>query len=733
MSLRRLSQTEIATLLRAQEQELELERARAKREAAGQNALWGLVPELAGGLVKGAGLVGAAADDSAENLIKTAGQLRSDRDPLDDLVEAPAAPTVKPPITDKAYLDKRGEDRRKTALKSAGSEYAALTGDQERTELTEQLKQLRVNRPQGLEDLEDSFRREKAAEAALNSGDLVAARKHLDALEAAHGDLITPTTDDYEAAEDRSVIAMGKLNRALRGPAEAREQKRLAERAAAAEDGLFETEYLDGAVNYLDEAEDPAPISTATAPVRKPSRTPDKEVEDLPIDTEPAAPAATGVVRAPFAYQGPRESARAEAERKLAEAMRSSEPNWFTNLLTAGAARNKFAQAKELALRVAENNIQTDRDKLEDRAFKKYIEVNRMVNAREAAASRAAKDEALTKKYNSSADINLIKTNVPNDMRQKLTSLSTANNQVNEAKKIMAKMADEAKRTGIPAELPLGKMREAFKAFTSSLAADTDSSATGAGGVLGTSGSSSQGGAYLDDEKFNDAWDAIDRSGMTVPQLELLSRIKSSIQMVGKAREGGKLTDADLEFYQDILVNSQTPEALWASLNRLQSDMAYEYDDQHTQMVNMYPRGKGAFRPTLEVLFSDGSRDGDFGGDTAVVKEKDLPETGLTIPSRKSTSPVNMVTSEIDKARAAVGNALGLNKPAASEEAPATTPPPKTNSGGKKPPAAPSGLRVATPAFIANQRAKGATITENKNGTITISKGGKSATFARGR
>jgi len=131
--------------------------------------------------------------------------------------------------------------------------------------------------------------------------------------------------------------------------------------------------------------------------------------------------------------------------------------------------------------------------------------------------------------------------------------------------------------------LPIGAARQAAMAYNEALAArkaapGVSSATTQIGANAGISGGrsvteqESVGGPVIDAETFNNAWAKIDMSNMTESQKSFMSQLKLVIQRGGKTREGKSLTDRDLIFYMDNLINTADPKVALRQINNLIED-----------------------------------------------------------------------------------------------------------------------------------------------------------------
>ena len=188
------------------------------------------------------------------------------------------------------------------------------------------------------------------------------------------------------------------------------------------------------------------------------------------------------------------------------------------------------------------------------------------------------------------------KTDLPSPERSKLQGLNLAQRSLSNLAETTRAALDEGKG------LPLGTDRAMAEAYVklnaSKQGSDSASISAGAGLLGGASLSISQAksGKPLDDELLQAAFNAVDQSGWTPTQKIMHGEKFKTIQNLGKALEGGKLTDADYVKYVQILINSSDPQTYLMSINRLMKD---NYENYNTYKINL----SGTYEPSALVGF----------------------------------------------------------------------------------------------------------------------------------
>jgi len=180
------------------------------------------------------------------------------------------------------------------------------------------------------------------------------------------------------------------------------------------------------------------------------------------------------------------------------------------------------------------------------------------------------------------------KTDLPSPERNKLQGLDLAQRSLSNLSETTRAALDEGKG------LPLGTDRAMAEAYVklnaSKQGSDSASISAGTGLLGGASLSISQAksGKPLDEKLLLESFNAVDQSGWTPTQKIMHMEKFKTIQNLGKALEGGKLTDADYVKYVQILINSSDPQTYLMSINRLMKDNYENYNTYKTNLGGTY-------------------------------------------------------------------------------------------------------------------------------------------------
>jgi hypothetical protein len=142
-----------------------------------------------------------------------------------------------------------------------------------------------------------------------------------------------------------------------------------------------------------------------------------------------------------------------------------------------------------------------------------------------------------------------------------------------------------------------GIPKEYLTAFVLGAGANTDSSTAGvqgstagARGALGAFGGALQsstgasygvGGAYIDPKVATEAIEYFDKLNMAPEQRDFLMKTRQAAQQLGKIRENGRMTDADLRFYLENLLNMDSPQAFASSLTSAKDKVLESYKEMY--------------------------------------------------------------------------------------------------------------------------------------------------------
>ena len=242
------------------------------------------------------------------------------------------------------------------------------------------------------------------------------------------------------------------------------------------------------------------------------------------------------------------------------------EGNPLLNILTLGQYQGKFEQSRRIAEKLVAKEIVKERQAAIDKHRENFLQQARVESQALSMQQKSRMDQARLEQMQAKS----LKLNVSNPAKvvENLTGYKLAQQGIHDV--IDAGEAIiKAKQ-----EFPMGKTKALKEAAFNTLLATPEQAKAAAVslGLAGAGGSASlsTGGRVLNSELFKAAADKLFASGLSPEQTAFMSRLTLAIQQLGKAREGGRMTDADLKFYlNNLAAMDSSPQALLDSINYL--------------------------------------------------------------------------------------------------------------------------------------------------------------------
>ena len=259
----------------------------------------------------------------------------------------------------------------------------------------------------------------------------------------------------------------------------------------------------------------------------------------------------------------------------------------------------KAAREKLIAQAAVQKQIKTARKELIQEDFDMWMKQEGAKAATERVkAAQLAAEAAMARAEKSIR----LKTNLTGSEREKIRSFWEAQNQLEDTVSYGKAVLEKGQG------LPIGQLRAALRAYIDENAGVEGSIAKGAGGNLGAAGfgaglnNSIARSKQVDADLLQKAMRQMDRSQMTPEQKLFANNLNVVIQSVGKALEGGKLTDADFLKYLENLVSQDDPQVALQNINDL-ARRNYEYHQAlYNNMLGTYDpgvlQGYEPFEPT---------------------------------------------------------------------------------------------------------------------------------------
>lgn len=311
------------------------------------------------------------------------------------------------------------------------------------------------------------------------------------------------------------------------------------------------------------------------------------------------------------------------AEKAVSEIFDNRPPgNPITNMINSlsgngGMTSERDRLLRSIAKKTIKKNITAERTAIADKEQAEFL-----------ATAKIELDAATAQ--NKAFGLTVGRKQIPDSARKELDSQREANSMLNDVRDKAFVIAEK------DGQLPFGKDRFISEARIKQAAGAIGSTSDAiSGGFFGLSGGQSKGrSVQMDAQLLSDAFQAMDFSDLPTDQQELLSLTKQSVQILGKAREGGKLTDADYVKYLQTLFNSSNPAGFIRSLDESINRNATRYNNNLTYFQANYMDDLSMYDP-------GGLRDQNVDIDFTKVKETPLMSKAKLAPSdgRKASPP----------------------------------------------------------------------------------------------
>lgn len=365
-------------------------------------------------------------------------------------------------------------------------------------------------------------------------------------------------------------------------------------------------------------------------PVPLPQTTPEKnavpeETTDEPSavqaqkDTEPPSPAEDPDFVAQKSYldkiqsYSPPKYAKNEKQiaRDIIKQVYQQQPqgNPLLNILTLGQYENKMKESEAIAEKMLIKQIRQERSDIQDKHFQDFERQAKL----EAQALRLQQQAIDSKRK---AELNQqkigIKIQKPDDALAKLNDYQETDYYLGDVVGAIRQLDknNESLPAGAAYTIKLASMfaKASTPAQQKAIGANLNAAlnAMGAGAAGGGGISISVGSRTVKEDVLRQAAEQIQRAKMSTTQRDLASKLMLAIQVIGKAREGGRMTDSDLRFYLDNLVAmDNTPRAMLNSINYLRKTNARSHNMWLKSFNNIYGPTMFGNRPDITPDFID--------------------------------------------------------------------------------------------------------------------------------
>ena len=402
-----------------------------------------------------------------------------------------------------------------------------------------------------------------------------------------------------------------------------------------------------------------------------------KEVEEIAKLEDPFVKAQGEFIKKLNSYEAPKYKVNVKdaADKIVEDAWNNKQPNAILNFLSFGQYNNNLENAKRIAKKMVAGEITSLRKQESDSMRKQFIETAKL-EAQQIAMLQKEQNEKRKVEFKGS-----LKTLNPEKAVEKLQSYNQVDRDFQELEAITRKMI--ANKIPFPGGKDFNKLMSNMKSF---IAAPTESSAGAVNASLGALGvgagsgvSISQGARGYNIPELQAAINGLQQANMDDTAKAFLKQQLLLAQTVGKAREGGRMTDADLKFYVDNLFmdNANKPSSLLESINRLKKVNANSQNDWLNIYNSLYPDMNLPF----SMLSPAGFTDEEFAAANAIGWYNISPEALRAAQSAERQPSFSQTASSASSAL------KDLMPPAPAAPAPGATPPPRRqNKPGATPP-----------------------------------------------
>lgn len=326
-----------------------------------------------------------------------------------------------------------------------------------------------------------------------------------------------------------------------------------------------------------------------------------KEVEEIAKLEDPFAKAQGEFIKKLNSYQPPKYKVNVQdaADKIVEDTWKNKQPNAILNFLSFGQYNNNLENAKRLAKKMVASEITGLRKQETEGLRKQFIETAKL-EAQQIAMLQKDINEKRKMEFKGS-----LKTLNPEKAIAKLQDYNEVDRAIG--------MYEEAARNLIAsgAKFPGGakynKVMADLKAFTAKPDRSKGAALNASLVAAGAGGSVNLGGESVNIDALQDAIQSLQNAEMADSAKEFLTQQMLLAQTIGKAKEGGRMTDADLRFYLDNLFvsNANKPSTLLRSVNRLKKVNANSQNDWLSIYNSLYPEQQLPFSALAGTGFTD--------------------------------------------------------------------------------------------------------------------------------
>jgi len=361
-----------------------------------------------------------------------------------------------------------------------------------------------------------------------------------------------------------------------------------------------------------------------------------QQIKELAAQQDPFEKAQSEFIKKLNSYQPPKYKVPATdaADKIVEDTWKNKQPNAILNFLSFGQYNNNLENAKRIAKKMVASEINGLRKQEGEAMRKQFIETAKL---------EAQQLAILQKKINADSKAELkvkLKSLNPEKALATLQDYKEVDRAINIFEDTTRNMI--ASGAKFPGGAKYNKVLADLKAFTAKPDRAKGATLNASLVAAGAGGGVNLGAETVNIDALQEAVQSLQNADMDDASKDFLTQQMLLAQTIGKAKEGGRMTDADLRFYLDNLFvsNANNPSTLLKSINRLKKVNANSQNDWLNIYQTLYPEiglpfsalaGEGFTDEDLEAADKLGFYDVLQGAGTALDRARGQESMGSVV------------------------------------------------------------------------------------------------------
>jgi len=361
-----------------------------------------------------------------------------------------------------------------------------------------------------------------------------------------------------------------------------------------------------------------------------------QQIKELAAQQDPFEKAQSEFIKKLNSYQPPKYKVPATdaADKIVEDTWKNKQPNAILNFLSFGQYNNNLENAKRIAKKMVASEINGLRKQEGEAMRKQFIETAKL---------EAQQLAILQKKINADSKAELkvkLKSLNPEKALATLQDYKEVDRAINIFEDTTRNMI--ASGAKFPGGAKYNKVLADLKAFTAKPDRAKGATLNASLVAAGAGGGVNLGAETVNIDALQEAVQSLQNADMDDASKDFLTQQMLLAQTIGKAKEGGRMTDADLRFYLDNLFvsNANNPSTLLKSINRLKKVNANSQNDWLNIYQTLYPEiglpfsalaGEGFTDEDLEAADKLGFYDVLQGAGTALGRARGQESMGSVV------------------------------------------------------------------------------------------------------